>query len=172
MCSPGGVLPSADDLIPHVYAMLQAQASSILGMGASLSPRSLVHDALLKLYRSDMDVWRDEAHFRAVAALAMRQIIIDRSRRAKTVKHGGGRRQVSLSGVGYERDPVELLALVNALESLEASNPRVARVVEYRLLGGMSIEQTAKELAISTSTAKREWRVGQAWMQRQLGQDG
>lgn len=140
----------------------------LLRQGGSLSPRSLVHDALLKLYHSEVASWDNERHFRAVAAMAMKQILIDRARRARTEKHGGAGRQVSLTGIGREDDPVDLITLVTALEGLELARPRASSVVEHRLLGGMELPEIATELGVSLSTTKREWRVGQAWLQRAL----
>ena len=155
--------------MPAVYRALQKRAAVILGAGgASLSPQSLVHDVLLKLYTSDSSAWRDERHFRAVAAVAMRQILIDRARRKATLKHSSNGAHLSLTGIGESHDPVDGLALAGALESLEASRSRAARVVELRLFGGLDLQEVADEMDVSLSTVKREWRVGQAWLRTRL----
>jgi RNA polymerase sigma factor (TIGR02999 family) len=123
---------------------------------------------LVKLYTSESDGWRDERHFRAVAAMAMRQILIDRARRKATLKHGSNGQHLSLTGIGETDDPIDALALAAALVSLEASRPRAARVVELRLFGGLDLQEVADEIGLSLSTVKREWRVGQAWLRTRL----
>lgn len=141
----------------------------LLRSGAgSLSPDSLVHDVLIKLYQADTAAWRDECHFRAVAAIAMRQILIDRARKKATVKHGANAHPISLTGIGEEDDPLDGIALAQALESLEASRATAARVVELRLFGGLELHEIANELGCSLSTVKREWRIGQAWLRTRL----
>jgi len=160
----------SDALVPRVYAALQQRASQLLRSGGgSLSPQSLVHDVLLKLYRSESQTWRDEQHFRTVAAIAMRQLLIDRARRKAAAKHGANAEHVSLTGVAGAPGFADLVDLADALEQLEAARPRAAQVVVYRLLGGLSHDEIADELGCSVTTVKREWRLGQAWMQQRLG---
>ena len=98
----------------------------------------------------------------------MRQILIDRARKRATVKHGANGQRVSLTGLGEENDPVDGIALAQALESLDGSREQAARVVELRLFGGLELHEIAAELACSLSTVKREWRIGQAWLRTRL----
>ena len=107
----------------------------------------------------------------------MRRVLTDYARGANRVKRGGGARRVSLSDAPVEGEPgheeVELLDLHDALEALEAFSPRVARVVELRFLGGMSVEEAARELGVTERSVYRDWRVGRAALRRQLlGEDG
>lgn len=162
-------MATTDTLIPQVYEALQARATHILASeGGSLSPQSLVHDVLVKLYRANTPDWRDETHFRAVAALAMRQVLVDRARRKATAKHGAHAPHVSLTGVEGPTDTLDIVALNTALERLEQARPRAATVLIYRLLGGLSNDEIADAMGCSASTVKREWRVGQAWIQKEL----
>lgn len=162
-------MESTASLVPKVYDALRERASCLLGRGGgSLSPQSLVHDVLVKLYRSEQQSWRDERHFRAVAAIAMRQLLVDRARRKATTKHGDHPELVSLTNVAQEGSPLDVVALTRALEQLEVARPRSAEVLVLRLFGGLQHEEIAEELGCSVSTVKREWRLGQAWLQQQL----
>lgn len=127
-----------------------------------------MHEVVVKLYRSQVQSWRDETHFRAVAAIAMRQVLADRARRRATQKHGANALHITLSGIGSDDDPIDLIALHASLVSLEEARPAAAQIVVCRLLGGMAIPEIARELGCSESTVKREWRVGHAWLRRHL----
>jgi RNA polymerase sigma factor (TIGR02999 family) len=136
----------------------------------------LVHEAYLKLVGQRRILAEDLPHFMAVAARAMRHILINHARGRRTRKRGGGVQQVSLQHL--EREPAtearvwdsaeELLALDDALSALERADSRQARVVECRFFGGMSVEQTAAALSLSPRTVKRDWAVAQAWLRRRL----
>ncbi|MCA9568821.1 MAG: sigma-70 family RNA polymerase sigma factor [Myxococcales bacterium] len=162
-------MESTETLVPKVYEALRQRAAHLLGRGGgSLSPQSLVHDVLVKLYRAETQSWRDERHFRAVAAIAMRQLLVDRARRKATARHGASPDLVSLTNVAVEGSPLDVVALTTALDQLEAARPRAAEVLMLRLFGGLSHEEIAEETGCSLSTVKREWRLGQAWLQKQL----
>lgn len=162
-------MATTETLVAAVYDALQERAARILdNRRASVSPASLVHDVVLKLYRSQTQTWQDETHFRAVAAVAMRQILADRARRKATAKHGANADHITLSGVGSTDDPLDLIALHTALVALEEARPLAARVAVCKLFGGLVIPEIARELDCSESTVKREWRVGHAWLRRHL----
>jgi len=148
----------------------------------TLNTTALVHEAFLKLFGTGTRDFKDRAHFMAVAATAMRQILIGHARRNSALKRGGGQEPASLEAIesalwsegGFAPPAAEaLLALDAALERLQQQSERQSRIVECRFFGGMSIEETAVALAVSTATVKRDWSMAQAWlhreMQRELG---
>jgi len=140
--------------------------------GHTLSTTALVHEAWLELNKLNRIQWQNRAHFLAVAAQAMRRILIDYAVARKRDKRGGGQVVVPLDegnalAVAHERGD-ELMALDEALERLQALNERQARVVECRFYGGMSVEETAEALSISPATVKREWAIARAWLNREL----
>ena len=140
--------------------------------GHTLSATGLVHEAWLELSKLTRIQWQNRAHFLAVAAQAMRRVLIDYAVARRREKRGGGRVVVSLDdgdalAVAHERAD-ELVALDDALARLQAIDERQARVVECRFYGGMSIEETADALGISPATVKREWALARAWLNREL----
>lgn len=152
-----------------MYDALCVRASLLVARGkGSLSPESLVHDVLVKLFRSESQNWRDEVHFRATAALAMRQILADRARKSRTARHGHCLASVSLSGLSDPKEIVDAFALKEALDALEPVHPRAVTVFVYRLFGGLKWSEVADALGCSESTVKREWRIGQAWVRMRL----
>lgn len=142
----------------------------------SLNTTALVHEAYLRLGRQSDAAWRDRPHFMAVAAKAMRQILIDYAKRQHAVKRGAGRRQLpleeieaALAGNDAGDAGVEVLvALDEALQRLARLDPRQAQIVECRFFGGMAIHETAAALGISPATVKRGWALAQAWLHREL----
>jgi RNA polymerase sigma factor (TIGR02999 family) len=155
-------------LVPLVYADLEIIARAQLrGSENSLEPRGLVHELYLKLARSPIDA-RDRKHFFAAAALAMRQILIDRARRRHADKRGGQVVHVTLSLVPNQSSEVDLVAVDDALRRLEELSPRQARVVEMRCLLGLSVAETAAALDISERTVRGDWRVARAWLTDEL----
>ena len=143
----------------------------------TLNTTALVHEAYVKLARRGDGDWRDRAHFLAVAATAMRSILIDHARARTRAKRGGGRAPLELSaldglvgdtpsGVGESVDV--LLALDEALDRLAALSERQGRIVECRFFGGMSIEETAEALDLSPASVKRGWAMARAWLYREL----
>ncbi len=152
-----------------VYAELHSAARRQLARarpGQTLETTVLVHEAYLKLVDSAQTNWTDRGHFFAVAAKAMRQIIIDYARWTTRQKRGGGIQKVSLDGidVASEERAGELIALDDALTKLESFSDRLARIVELRFFAGLSIEETADALALPPHQIKREWRKARAFL--------
>lgn len=162
-----------DRVVPLVYEELERIAhGQLAGERAdhTLDTGSLVHEAYLKLVGLDRMEWGGRPHFLAVAAGAMRRILIDHARSREAVKRGGGMVAVSLGGVvAPAHDPiVELLELDGALRRLQEVDDRQARVVELRFFAGMTIEEVAEVLAVSPMTVKRDWTAARAWLNREL----
>jgi RNA polymerase sigma-70 factor (ECF subfamily) len=159
---------------PTVYAQLRKIAGSYLrGRDQhTLQPTALVHEAFLRLRDEEQLVDRD--HFLAVAATAMRQILIDHARKRLAQKRGGGDARVTLDS--RVLDPkggdaaVEVLAVDDALGKLARLSARQARIVELQFFGGMTVEETARVMEISVSLVEKEWRRARAWMNRELAQ--
>jgi RNA polymerase sigma factor (TIGR02999 family) len=152
-----------------VYAELHTAARRQLAKvrpGQTLNTTMLVHEAYLKLVDSAQANWADRGHFFAVAAKAMRQIIIDYARWASRKKRGGGLHKISLEeiDVADEERAGELVALDGALTKLESFSEPLARLVELRFFGGLTIEQTAEALNIPAHQVKREWRKARAFL--------
>jgi RNA polymerase sigma factor (TIGR02999 family) len=170
----GGDSAALDRLFPIVYDQLRRMADRRLRAeraGHTLNPTGLVHEAYLKLGRLDRIDWKSRGHFYAIAARAMRNILVDYAIRRKAGKRGGDRQQVELDEAhliaGEKAD--ELLALHQALERLEALDPRQGQVVEYRFFGDLTIEETAQAMGLSPATVNREWAMARAWLSRELG---
>ena len=162
-----------DELVPLLYDELRRIAHYRLRAeqtGHTLETTGLVHEAYLRLAGSEHLDLADRAHLLAVAAQAMRHVLIDSAVRRKAGKRGGGRATVSLDEVPLvdAARSEELLALDDALTRLGAIDARQARVVECRFFGGMSIEDTAAALELSPATVKRDWAVARAWLNREL----
>ena len=137
----------------------------------TLDTSSLVHEAYVKLVGLDRLSWQNRAHFLAVAAQAMRRVLVNHAVGRSAQKRGGLRRKVSLDDVvgAGQAQPVEMLvALDTALHRLEQIDPRLSRVVECRYFGGMSVEEAAEALQVSPATIKRDWSVARAWLNREL----
>jgi RNA polymerase sigma factor (TIGR02999 family) len=130
----------------------------------------LVHEAYARLLgKQDVD-WQNRSHFFGVTAQVMRHILIDHARRRQFAKHGGDVRQVSFHNatVMTQQRAAELVALDEALMTLEQIDPRKGRVVELRYFGGLSLEETAEVLDISVMTVRRDWRAAKAWLFRRM----
>jgi RNA polymerase sigma factor (TIGR02999 family) len=152
-----------------VYAELHSAARRQLARarpGQTLETTVLVHEAYLKLVGSAQATWTDRGHFFAVAAKAMRQIIIDYARWTTRQKRGGGVQRISLDriDVASEDRASELIALDGALTKLESFSERLARIVELRFFAGLSIDETAEALAMPAHQIKREWRKARAFL--------
>ena len=140
-----------------------------------LQATALVHEAYLRVNHLQEEAWQDKAHFLAVMGKAMRSILVDYARRRSAQKRGGDWARVTLSGVvGMEHEPVDFLALTEALEFLEALNPRQAQIVELRFFGGLSVEEVATYLDLSPTTVKLDWRMARSYLSQKLqaGGDG
>jgi RNA polymerase sigma factor (TIGR02999 family) len=159
-----------------VYSELHTAARRQLARarpGQTLETTVLVHEAYLKLVDSAQANWTDRGHFFAVAAKAMRQIIIDYARWTSRKKRGGAVQKISLDGidVASEERADELLALDAALTRLESFSERLARIVELRFFAGLSVDETADTLALPPHQVKREWRKARAFLFQSI-QDG
>jgi RNA polymerase sigma-70 factor, ECF subfamily len=136
----------------------------------TLDTTALVHEAYVKLVGLDRMQWQNRAHFLAVAAQAMRRVLVDYAVGRRRQKRGGVHQRVPLEDVPPDgAQPMEvLLTLDMALRRLEAIDARLTRVVECRYFGGMSVEETAQALHLSPATIKRDWSVARAWLNREL----
>jgi RNA polymerase sigma-70 factor, ECF subfamily len=162
-------------LLPLVYAELERLAHCQLyseRSGHTLQTADLVHEAYLKLGALGRIEWKNRAQFFALAAQAMRRVLVDHAVRRKAAKRGGRRYQVPLEDgmLVSEAQADEVLALHAALAELESINERLARIVEFRYFAGLSIEETAEGLGISTATVKRDWTMARAWLHRELSE--
>lgn len=161
-----------DELLPAVYDELRYIARNRLKGEQdeiTLQTTELVHEAYLKLVGHNSVDWQDRQHFFAVAARAMRQVLVDHARQ-RTTKQRRNRTDVPLDRViipGTE-DVEDLIALDDALTKLGTRDERAVRVVECRFFGGFTIDETADILDISTSTVERDWRAARAWLSREL----
>lgn len=168
---------SMNELLPLVYKELRALASSYLdrpGDAAhTLQPTALVHEAFLKMVGDDRQ-WSGREHFMAVAAKAMRQVLVDHWRKKSAEKRGGGAQQVSVSGLSVEGaiDEVRVLELDDLLQQLAKADPRSARVAEMRLFGGMEQEQIARVLGVSRMTITTDWQFARAWLAARMNATG
>ena len=164
---------AAGKLYELVYADLRHIAQRHLRGGrdpAAPHTTSLVHEAYLRLARPEANDFRDRVHFFAVASRAMRQLLIDHARKRHAGKRGGGEIAIELSAVeiaGHDRSS-ELLAVDEALKRLEAFDPRLAQVVQWRFFGGLTELEIAGALGMSERTVKRDWRRARAFLQRDL----
>ena len=162
-----------DRLLPLVYEELRGMAHGYLVRerpGHSLNTTALVHEAYLKLVDQTRAPAQSRAYFFGAAARAMRQILVDHARHRRRQKRGGGQRPVTLEDHYLAADAfaAEVLDLDDALERLAAIEPRAARVVESRFFGGLSVEETAEVLGVSSRTVKRDWIMAKAWLYRTL----
>ena len=162
-----------DQLLPLAYPELKRIAARYLARerrNHTLQPTALVHELYLRLADSSTLSWQNRAHFLAFAARAMRSILVDHAKRRGAEKRVRGYRRVTLELVEMKGAAIEvdLLALHEALERLEKEEPVKSQVVELRFFGGLSIEETAEALGISTGSVKRYWTSARAWLYREL----
>lgn len=169
-----------DELFGHLYERLHAVAHGQRRRWSgdeTLDTTALLHEAYLRLARQAAPRWRSRSHFLAVVSMAMRQILLDYAKRKRATKRGAASVHVSLASVETTlREPTDptsmaadaVIALDESLRRLELAEPRQARIVECRFFGGMTIEETAEALEISTATVKRGWAMAQAWLYRDM----
>lgn len=179
MASPRATRPEAT-LLPLVYDELRRIAARYVSHerpGQTLQATALVNEAFLQLSAERTREFQNRAHFVAIAALSMRQILVQRARARNAAKRGGGGQRVPLDDHvvppaaghgGQGRDQVDLVALDDALSRLAALDPDHARVVELRYFGGLTVEETAEAMGISPATVKRQWTMARAWLKVQL----
>ena len=175
---------AASELLPLVYERLRTLAKKQMDMerpGQTLQPTGLVHEAFLRLSKEKHQPWKNRTHFLAIAALSMRQILVQRARARHAEKRGGGAEKItldesvtedpSLSRRSAEREGgagVDVIELDTALEKLAALDPQQAKIVELRYFGGMTVEEVAEAMEISPATVKRHWTVARAWLHKEL----
>ena len=169
----GGDRQALDALIPLVYDELRRIAQHYLRNerpGHTLQSTALVHEAYVRLIKQDLPQWQNRAHFFAVAAQLMRQILVDHARAYRADKRGGGACKLTLDEAEKDSQPldVDIVALDDALKTLSMMDPQQGKVVELKFFGGLSIEDTAEVLGISSSTVKRDWITARAWLHREL----
>ena len=161
-------------LLPVVYAELRRLAIALSGRlppGQTLQPTALVHEAYLRLVGDQDPGWNGRRHFFGAAARAMRDILVEQARRKGAHKHGGGARRVELTdGLAIIEPPADnLLAVDEAIQKLQEEKPHLAEIAMLRYFAGLSVDETAAVLGISSSTLAREWRFARAWLARRLG---
>ncbi|MEO8481163.1 MAG: ECF-type sigma factor [Acidobacteriota bacterium] len=167
-------LPVPDDLVADVYAELRRVADGYVRRerANSVQATELVHEAYLRLARDKPVAFASRSHFVAIAAIAMRRLLIERARRRHAAKRGGDQIMVTLDdtllAAGPSPEALDLMALDDALSRLETLDHQQARIVELRFFGGLSVEETAEALSISPATVKRHWAVARAWLLREL----
>jgi RNA polymerase sigma factor (TIGR02999 family) len=162
-----------EQLMPLVYHELHRIARQCMRRERAehtLQTTALVNEAYLRLANSSRVQWQDRAHFFAIAAQLMRRVLVDEARKRGNQKRGGQLTRVTIDAVQISSGPnnFDLLALDQALNRLAEFAPRKSRVVELRFFGGLSIEETALVLGVSTDIVKREWRTAKLWLLREL----
>jgi RNA polymerase sigma factor (TIGR02999 family) len=164
-----------DRLIPLIYPELRRLARGYMSherSGHTLQPTALVHEAYVRLIKEEQPDYRSRAHFMGVAARVMRRILIDHARTRNAEKRGGGAAKLSLemaAGMPVGQ-PSTIIAIDEALEQLARNDSLKARLIEMRFFGGMSAEESAEVLKLPVTEVRRQLRVGQAWLQRELDQ--
>jgi RNA polymerase sigma factor (TIGR02999 family) len=167
---------AVSQLMPLVYDELRRLAASYLRRerpGQTLQATALVHEAYVRLIGEKAQPWQNRAHFLAIAALSMRQILVQRARARKAAKRGGDPERIVLdeqllAAPSSSQSEIDLVALDAALEKLATLNERQARIVELRYFGGLSVEEAGDVLGISPATVKRDWTLARAWLRREL----
>lgn len=166
-----------EELLPLIYNELRHLAHNFLYRerpGHTLQTTALVHEAYLKLIDQKDARWQNRSHFFAIAAQAMRRILIDSARRHTAMKRGGPQEKLSLDEVPeVSLEPnTKLLALDEALKALAEIDPEQSRIVELRYFGGLTIDETAEVMKTSPATIKREWAMARAWLHQALANNG
>jgi len=173
LAAGGGDKGAIDELFGHVYERLRVIAHRELvrrDPGETLNTTALVHEAYLKLFDSSRLAVNDKHHFLAIAARAMRQVIVDHFRSRKASKRGGGGIDVDIlsADIPIDMRGDVMLALDEALSKLSQLNSRLSDVVVYRFFGGMTQDEVAAVLGISERTVRRDWTKAQMWLSREL----
>lgn len=169
----GGDKAAFDRLVPLVYEELRRIAQGQLHRekpGHTLQPTALVHEVYARMVGQEQPDYRDRVHFLSIAAQVMRRILIDHARVKNAAKRGSGQENLSIDEArdACARRPEVMIALDDALTALKETDARKARLLELRYFGGLTIEECAVALSVSISEVRRETRVAQAWLQREL----
>ena len=165
---------AANRLLPLIYSELRRMAGGLMQgerPGHTLQATALVHEAYLRMIGSQPSDWQNRAHFFAIAAHTMRQVLLDYARRRHAEKRGGlGARKVDIdAGLLIAEDKLEdVLALDEALERLALLDPQQSRLIELRFFAGLNVEEAAEVMGVSPITVKREWRSAKAWLHSQM----
>jgi len=172
-----GIPPGEGDLFLRLYHEMRAVADRLLrheAPGHTLQPTALVHEAWFKLAGNAAPVALDRGHYLALAARAMRQVLVDHARRRRTAKRGGAIPDVTIADdrLGYALPLDDLIAVDEALTRLAAQDPRLARVVELRFFAGLEESEVAAVLEVTTRTVQRDWAKARAWLHLQLDDGG
>ena len=163
-----------DRVIEFVYDELRRRAAAYVRRernNDTLQPTALVHETFLKLVDKREIEWHDRDHFLAVAAQAMRRILVDRARARRREKRGGGKVDVQLEEARIAQpatDDVDVEALDEALRQLALFDERQAKIVELKYFGGMTLDETADFLGVSRATVRRDWQIARAWLRQRL----
>jgi RNA polymerase sigma factor (TIGR02999 family) len=169
-----GKREALETLLPLVYDELRRVAAAYMRRerpGQTIQATALVHEAYLRLLREPNTRWQNRAHFCAIAAASMRQILVERARARGRLKRAGDRQRVTLTDAVPDETAsaaMDVEALDDALTRFAALDPDMARLVELRFFGGLTIEETAEVLRISPATVKRHWTAAKAWLSREL----
>ena len=166
-----------DQLVPLVEAELRRLARAYMRrerQGHTLQTTALVNEAFIRLVDAKEIRWNDRSHFFGIAARLMRRVLVDHARARGYQKRGGGAQRVTFDDAlaVSPRPSLDLVALDRALDTLAAADARKARVVELRFFGGLSVEETADVLHLSTGTIKRDWQLAKLWLLRELAGEG
>jgi len=173
----GGDPHAVDELLPLIYAELHSIANAYMRRerkNHTLQPTALTHEAYLRLIGMEPVEWRDRVQFLAVAAQAMRRILVEHARARSRKKRGGEYRRVSLAEVGAPSGApaIDLVALDIALSKLSETDPRKGRVVELLYFGGLTSDEAAEALGVTGRTVERDWRYARLWLLRELSDAG
>jgi RNA polymerase sigma factor (TIGR02999 family) len=172
-----GDCQAAEQLLPLVYDELRKLAAAKMAQeapGQTLQATALVHEAYLRLVDVEMaQHWDSRGHFFAVAAEAMRRILVERARRKRSLRQGGGmrRRKIEVDQLGQPAAHQEVLAIDETLEKLARENPQVAKLVELRYFAGLTLEEAASALKVSDRTAYRYWAYARAWLHHEISSE-
>lgn len=176
--SDGLVGLTAQDLFPLVYDELRGLAALYMRNEQGdheLQPTALVHEIYLRLASSETSPWKTKSEFIAIAATAMRRVLVEHARKRDAAKRGGGQRPLSIdtrsSGLGITAasPDIDVIVLHEALQRLEVLHPRQGRLVELRIFGGLPVEEAATLMSVAASTAYKDWEMARAWLLRELG---
>ena len=169
----GGDRQALDHLIPLVYAELRRIAAAQLRSERpdhTLQPTALVHEVYARMVGSDLPSFSDRSHFLGIAARLMRQILVDHARNRNAAKRDHGKQKLSIenaAGIPVQR-PSILIAVDDALKTLEGTNPVMARLVELRYFGGLTAEESSVVMSLEVNQVRRQLRLAQAWLRREL----